>query len=428
MDKLGSNRLGGVVDFLIIKMKILFIHQNFPGQFKHLAPALKAAGHEVVALGMREPVLNGFLTLRHNPTRRGTPGLHPWLQELEAKFLRGHSALQVMLALRQKGWHPDRVIAHPGWGEALFVKEVWPNTRLLCFLEFFYQARGLDVGFDPEFGAPSLDLLARLPFKNTNQLLALQAMDCGLSPTRWQRSTYPKVWQPKIEVVFDGIDTQRVAPDPDAVLSLRDLDGRGVDVRQGDEVLTFVARHLEPYRGYHQFMRALPSILRQRPQARVLIVGGDGLSYGAPAPGKKSWKSIFLEEVQEDLDLSRVHFLGQLAYAQYLKVLQVSRCHVYLTYPFVLSWSCVEALACGCALVASSTPPVQEVIEHEHNGLLVDFFSPQALSESCIKVLSQPQLFHAMRERARAEAVARYDLQRVCLPAQMALVTQDGYD
>lgn len=405
-------------------MKVLFIHQNFPGQFKHLAPALKAAGHEVVALGMREPVMPGIPTLRHQPAGKGTPGLHPWMQELEAKVMRGESALKAMLALRQKGWHPDSVIAHPAWGEALFVKEVWPKARVLCFLEFFYSAEGLDVGFDPEFGPPTLDLLARLRLKNVTQLLALQTMDRGLSPTRWQRSTYPQPWQAQIDVVFDGIDTRRLAPDTAASLTLQDDSGQTLQLRHGDEVLTFVSRHLEPYRGYHQFMRALPEILRRRPQARVLIVGGDGLSYGSPAPGGQSWKNVFLQEVREQLDLTRVHFVGQLPYAKYIQALQVSRCHVYLTYPFVLSWSCVEALACGCAVVGSDTPPVQEVIEHGQNGLLVDFFSPQALAETCIEVLSQPQRYQALRERARARAVATYDLQGVCLPAQVALITQ----
>jgi glycosyltransferase involved in cell wall biosynthesis len=247
--------------------------------------------------------------------------------------------------------------------------------------------------------------------------MALDSMDWGMAPTRFQHSVMPRVYQNRISVVFDGIDTSVVRPDAAATLTLL-----GKTLRAGDEVLTFINRNLEPYRGYHRFMRALPRILRERPNVTVLIVGGDEVSYGAAAPPGKSWKQIFFDEVKDQIDASRVHFLGRVPYETYLKVLQVSACHVYFSYPFVLGWSCIEAMSAGCLVVGSTTAPVQEVIEHEKNGLLVDFFDTEALAESVIDVLARPASFAHLRIAARATAVARYDLATVCLPQQLQLI------
>jgi glycosyltransferase involved in cell wall biosynthesis len=242
-------------------------------------------------------------------------------------------------------------------------------------------------------------------------------MDRGLSPTEFQRSTVPSLFRDRISVIFDGIDTDAVKPDPAATLS-----AGGKSFRAGDEVLTFVNRNLEPYRGYHVFMRALPEILERRPNATVLIVGADGVSYGAAAPQGSTWKQIFFDEVKGRIDASRVHLLGRLPYAEYLKVLQVSACHVYLTYPFVLGWSCIEALAAGCLVVGSRTPPVEEAIAHARNGLLVDFFDVTALANTVCEALERPQEVAPLRVAARKSALNRYDLATVCLPQQVRLV------
>ncbi len=194
--------------------------------------------------------------------------------------------------------------------------------------------------------------------------MALQTMDHGMCPTAFQRSAVPLVFQDRLSVIFDGIDTNVVRADPGATLT-----AGGRTLRASDEVVTFVNRNLEPMRGYHIFMRAVPAILRERPNAVALIVGSNDVSYGAPPPKGKIWKQIFLDEVNADIDLNRVIFVGRIAYADYLRVLQVSTCHVYLTVPFVLGWSCIEAMSAGCMVVASATPPVQEVIEHGKNGL-----------------------------------------------------------
>ena len=403
-------------------MKILFVHQNFPGQFKHLAPALAARGHQVVAPTMNQPPqMPGVQVIPYRVKRGTSPNIHPWVSEFETKVIRGEACGLAMIKLREQGFVPDVIVAHPGWGEALFAKDVFPESRLLAYIEFYYSARGVDTGFDPEFQKSLFEEDARTRCKNANNLLTLEAMDAGLSPTYWQRSTTPAHYQDKISVIFDGIDTDMVRANLAATLTLKVPAGERV-LRAGDEVITFVNRNLEPYRGYHIFMRALPEMLRRRQNAIALIVGGDQVSYGAKAPEGRTWKEIFFNEVKDRLDLSRLFFLGNIPYQTFLSLLQVSACHVYLTYPFVISWSCIEAMSAGCLVVGSRTPPVEEVIEHEKNGLIVDFFDVQGMADRVVDCLENPGHYNHLRTRAREIAIERYDLKRVCLPRQMQLV------
>lgn len=400
-------------------MKFLFVHQNFPAQFVHLAPALARAGQEVRALAIDGRDIPGVTAHRYKPGRGSTSGIHPHAAEFETKVIRGEACAAAAMQLKSEGFAPDLVIAHPGWGESLFLKDVWPQARLLAFIEFFYSARGLDTDFDPEFGAPDLAAASRVRAKNAHLLLALDAMDWGYAPTHWQKSVLPAAYRDRVSVIFDGIDTRTVRPDAQAMVKVRDR-----IIRAGDEVITFVNRNLEPYRGYHVLMRALPEIQRRRPNALTLIVGGDDVSYGSKPPEGKTWKQIFLEEVAGKLDMNRVFFVGKIPYADYLKVLQVSACHVYLTYPFVLSWSAIEAMSAGCLVVGSATPPVQEVIEHGKNGLTVDFFDVGAWADTVSECLANPQQYAALRAAARQSAIERYDLASVCLPQQLALAQE----
>jgi glycosyltransferase involved in cell wall biosynthesis len=323
-----------------------------------------------------------------------------------------------MLALREQGFVPDAVIAHPGWGESLFVKQVWPRTRLGIYCEYFYKPDGADVGFDPEFGNRETGNACRVQLKNINNLLHFEIADAGLSPTHFQADSFPYPFRQQISVTHDGIDTGRVAPDPNVRLRLGDR----LVLSRDDEVLTFVNRNLEPYRGYHVFMRALPEVLRARPRARVLIVGGDSVSYGARAPEGSTWKQIFIDEVRPripDADWARVHFLGHLSYEHFVSLLQLSTVHVYLTYPFVLSWSLLEAMSAGCSIVASDTSPVREAITHDLTGRLVPFLDPDALASAIVDLLGDATARARLGTNARALARDRYDLQRVCLPAQL---------
>lgn len=405
-------------------MNILFIHQNFPGQFKHLAPALLARGHKVTVLTPSDrPVPAGVALVRYAIDRGNTPELHPWLLDTESKVIRGQAAYRAALNLKANGYAPDLIVAHPGWGESLFLKTVWPKTKLLAYCEYFYGASGSEVNFDPEFASSDTDMLCQVQLKNINNLLHLQLMDQGITPTRWQQQSYPKAVRNKIAVIHDGIDTQLVKPNVDSWLQLQ-----AVRLSKEDEVITFVSRNLEPTRGFHIWMRALPELLEKRPNARILIVGGDEVSYGAKAPNHISWRQHLLAELTKEhglqLDVSRVHFLGKLPYAHYLALLQISTVHVYLTYPFILSWSLLEAMACECAIVASKTAPVQEVIQDNKNGMLVDFFSKEDLISAVDRLLDDAPLRARLGKSARQHIVKEYDLHTVCLPQQIKLLEQ----
>ena len=401
--------------------KYLFIHQNFPGQFKHLAPALAAQGHEVVGLGMCEPAvaMPGVRYLRHaveTATDRAAP--HQ-LKDLQSKVLRGESAAAAMQALKDEGYAPDVVFVHPGWGEAFFVKDVFPKAKLLVYAEYYYALEGGDSFFDPEFSRPSVAAVRRLRLRNTHLLHAMSVADGALSPTTFQRDRHPAWFRERISVIHDGIDTARFRPDAHASVQLRSA---GLTLRAGDEVVVFVARQLEPYRGYHIFMRALPELLKRRPNARVVIVGGDGVSYGAAPPKGKTWKQIFRDEVAGRIDADRVHFVGKVPHEVLTQLMQVAAVYTYLTYPFVLSWSLMEAMSCGCLIVASDTAPVREVIEHGRNGLLVDFFDHEALAAAVADALERRDSMRALREAARKTVVERYDLKTQCLPALLRFV------
>lgn len=406
-------------------MKILFAHQNYPGQFKFLAPALAEQGDEVRALTSREfetEQLQGVRLERYTLEKGNTPGLHPWLQDFESKTIRGEACFRLAQRMRAEGYTPDVIIAHPGWGESLFLKVVWPQARLGIYCEYFYNFLGADVGFDPSFPAPDPQTDAcRLALRNLCNLAHFEVADAGLSPTHWQASTFPQSFRDRITVAHEGIDTDLVAPNPGVKIQLKS----GSSLSREDEVITFVNRNLEPYRGYHMFMRALPEILTQRPNARILIVGGDGVSYGPVPPKGRSWKAIFAAQARakmSDEQWARVHFLGSVPYSHFLTLLQLSSVHIYLTYPFVLSWSLIEAMSAGCAIVASDTPPVQEAIKNGENGVLVDFFSPKQLAEEVCRLLQDPKERERLGTNARAFARQTYDLKTVCLPKQLAWV------
>jgi len=315
-------------------------------------------------------------------------------------------------------YNPDVIFGHSGWGETMFLKEIWPEAKLLVYAEFYYRGIGRDVGFDPEFKVDTFTQLLSAQSRGAYLAQSLLHADAGLSPTKWQASTHPPLLQSMIEVIHDGVKTDVVKPNPKAQITL----GNGKVLRAGDEVLTFVNRNLEPYRGYHSFMRALPDVLAARPKAEVVIVGGDEVSYGDPAPNGQKWKDVYLSEVQDRLDMSRVHFVGKIAYPHFVELMQVSRAHVYMTYPFVLSWSMLEAMSAEALVIGSRTPPVEELITHGENGLLVDFFDIRGWSDTIIKALAKPEDYMLLRRAARKNIVENYDLQSVCLPKMLDFV------
>lgn len=357
--------------------------------------------------------------ISYRPSKGTARDIHPWAADIETKVIRAEAAHTAAKGLCDSGFVPDVIFAHPGWGESLFLKEVWPSSRLLIYCEFYYSAQGRDVGFDPEFSSGNSADACRIRMKNANNIMHFDIADGGISPTGWQKSTFPEPFRSKINVVHDGVDTKSLQPDPDVKLRIN-----GEVFSKQQEIITFVNRNLEPYRGYHVFMRALPDLMKRRPNARFLVVGGESVSYGAAAPTGTTWKQIFLDEVKDGIDLSRLYFLGNVPYSHFVSLLQLSTLHVYLTYPFVLSWSLLEAMACGCAIVASDTEPVREVIEHEKTGMLVPFFDPQKLAQQVSDLIEDPALREELGKSARRQVVEKYDLQEVCLPKLERIVYQ----
>jgi len=401
-------------------MKVLFVHQNFPGQYLHLARHFGSqSGHQAVFITQRKDAdLPGVRKIVYKPRRTITPQVHHYLRESEAAVLNAQEVARVALDLRKAGFIPDVILGHNGWGEIWYLKDIFPEAALIGYFEFFYRMTGADVGFDPAEPVTP-DTAPRLRTKNLGNLLALDTVDLGQCPTEWQKSVYPKRHHPILNVIHEGVDSTLARPDPSARLIIADAK---VEISAGDEIITYVARNLEPYRGFPSFMRSLPKILTARPNARVLIVGGDDVSYGARLPPGESYKQKMLAELGDSLDLSRVHFLGKIPYNAFIKVLQVSRVHVYLTFPFVLSWSMLEAMSVGCLIVGSRTQPVQEVIHHGGNGLLVDFFAPEEIAERVVEALEDRRSFASLRQNARQTVLDRYDLQSVCLPAHLRLL------
>ena len=401
-------------------MNVLFVHQNFPGQFRRIAPILAAAGHKVVALGENPaPALPGVQHIRYNPPREGGEQTHPYLRRIEGQVRRAQEVARAAAALKRAGFVPDIIEAHLGWGEAAYLRDVFPSARILLYCEFFYRAHGNDVGFDPMNGVIDLEREASTRSRNLMQLLQLEAADWGVAPTRFQHKTYPAWAQARMSVVHEGIDTAIATPDGPAEFTLPD----GRTFRAGDPLVTYAARQMDPYRGFHTFLRALPDFQKRRPEAHVIIVAaGEGVSYGPRPPGGGGWKDFLLAELAGKLDLTRIHFLGHLPYRQLLTLFRVSAAHTYLTYPFVLSWSMLDAMACGGAILASDTPPVTEVVQDGVNGMLVNFFDSAGIAAKLDWMLGHQAELRPLREAARRHVVEHYDLANTCMPRQLALL------
>ncbi len=399
---------------------ILFVHSNFPGQLGFLAEALMARGHRVFAITNSGKGLPGVGLARWTLKRGTAQGVFPFAVRAEADLLRGNGAAEAAFALREHGVNPAVIIGHPGWGETLFLREIFPQARQILYGEYYYRFKGGDAGFDPEFPAANdrAEPL-RIHAKNATQLLAYADADAIVCPTPFQASRFPDLLKPRIRIIHEGVDTSAVTPGHPEALTLPD----GTALGAATPVITLINRRFEPLRGYHMFMRALPAVLEACPHAHAVLIGSDqGAGYGLAPPQGRTWKEVFLSEVQDRLDMTRVHFTGPLPYPQMLAALRLSRAHVYYTYPFVLSWSLLEAMASGCAIIASDTPPVRDALKDGHNARLLPFFDVAALSQTLTAAIEQPERFAPLRAQARADAVAHHDRAGRCLPQWMELI------
>lgn len=392
-------------------MDILFIHPNFPGQFLRIIQELsKNPEYNIYGLGDKNKYTKTYdnvelMLYDFSIENESLNTINRYVSPMHTAVQRAEIVATLLLEKKSKGFEPDIIFVHPGWGDGFFLKEIFPMTCIVGFMEYFYHPRGADVGFDPEFPM-NIDDIFRLKILNSVHLLALESCDLHISPTKWQASRFPKVYQDKMQIIHEGIDTQYFKPNNEVVITLQD----GTTLKKGDEILTYVSRDFEPYRGYHQFMRSLPEVLKERPNCHVIIVGNDGISYGRKLPEGQTYKEIYLDEVKDKLDLSRVHFTGKLSYDDYRKVLQISTTHLYLTYPFVLSWSMLEAMSCGCLVIGSKTAPVEEVITNNENGILTPFFKPEIIAKNIIKTLENPRKFDKIRDKAREYIKENFDL------------------
>lgn len=403
-------------------MKFLLLHQNFPGQYAHIAAWAKSQPSVgVVAITdakNKRPDL--VQTIRYEVKSQMPANLLAPVKRFGEAILRAEGAAKAAMALKSKGYVPDIILGHAAWGETFYLREVFPDAKVVSYAEFYYRSKGLNTGFDPEFDAGGPDVIRTIDAQNAVMQMAMHTCDFGYCPTLFQAGTFPAEMRQKIGVVFDGVDTNLIKPDPSATFTLPN----GRKLKAGDDVVTFINRNFEPYRGYHVFMRALPKILKDNPNAHIIMVGGNGVSYGPAAPKDSSWKEIFLKEVNEQIDLDRVHFIGRVPHETLRQLYQISAAHVYLTYPFVLSWSMLEAMSAGCLIIGSDVAPVREMIRDGENGVLVPFFDQDKLASAVSKALKYKAEFVHLRAQARRDVIAKYDLASVCLPAQLRLYNQ----
>jgi len=400
-------------------MRVLFLHNNFPAQYRYIASAFAAEPSNVVVYGTMnaEGSLPNVRKALYKPSRQPHQSTHHYIRNYEEAVLNGQAVYRLGLDLKRQGFEPDIVCGHSGWGPTLFVKDLWPRARLLPYFEWFYRGRGSDADF-LEPNSLSEDDLCRIRARNAPILVDLAQADAGVCPTEFQRAQFPEIFKPKLVRLFDGIDTNFFAPEKGARLKLDEL---GIDIGDDDEVVTYATRGMEPYRGFPQFMRAAALLMERRPKLRVIVTGTDRVAYGRQLPPGETWKQRMLAELGARLDAARLHFTGSLPYGQYRQVLRVSAAHVYLTVPFVLSWSLMESLSCGCLVVASDTAPAREVIEDGVTGLLADFFSPEAIAARVEEALDDPARMAAIRANARELILQRYALSKL-LPMQMKLI------
>jgi glycosyltransferase involved in cell wall biosynthesis len=386
---------------------ILFVHQNFPAQFVNIAKSLIAQGDIVTAIGSgTAPGMEGVDLWRWTNTRSSTAGIFAHATRAEADLIRAQAAAEAASGLKKDGFIPDIIIGHPGWGETLHLKSVFPLAKIILFGEFYYIDRGGDVGFDLEFDRITLADSMRINGKNATQALAYTMADMIVCPTPFQASTFPEIFQSRIVVQHEGLDLDRAKKIEGAKIISRD--GKVIDGSY--PVITFVNRNFERLRGFHIFMRALPLILKSCENLQVIVIGNEnGGGYGQKLPNNESWKNHMLNELLGQLDMDRINFLGTVPHEVMIKAFSISTAHIYYTYPFVLSWSLIEAMACECLIVGSDTAPVRDVIAHGVNGILNDFFDVSALAHSVIDIVNNKKKYENFGRKARIFVQQKFD-------------------
>jgi len=383
-------------------MRILFLHDNFPAQFGFFGQYLASRGWDVTFGTQRQGSrLEGLKVFNYKPHRSVTEQVHPYAANFEKAVLTGQAVARAAVELKKRDYKPEIVMAHSGWGSGMFVKELWPEAKFVGYFEWYYRVDAPDISYMSD-EPRDLDAVLRGRSRNAALLTDLAHCDAGLCPTGFQKDQFPACFHDKLKVMHDGVDTDYYAPAEGARLRLPDL-----DLSHVDEIITYVARGMEPYRGFPEFMAALDLVLKERPEAHAVIVGQDRVAYGKKLPEGDSYKKRALETL--DLDLERVHFTGLLSRPRYRSVLQASSVHTYLTVPFVLSWSMLEAMSAGCAIVGSDVAPMREIADKAPSCMrLVDMRDRRALADAIIETLANRNAAAAMRQAARELMATSY--------------------
>ena len=402
--------------------KILFIHTNFPGQFPHIAKAALDANYKIAIIGSASAKDFHGITPRRWTLKRGTTtNIFDPATRAEADLLRADAAATQARLLKASGFIPDLIIGHPGWGETIHLSIIFPGVPQILFGEFFYLPVGGDVGFDAEFETRTDAQDMRVHAKNATMALAYASADVIVSPTHFQASTFPIGLRSRIRVFHEGVSLNAATKVPDAKLKLPN----GSVLDASTPTITFINRNFERLRGFHIFMRALPTFMAACPQAQIVIIGTDSAGgYGGKLESQQTWQHKMLAEVGATIDQSRLHFMGRVPHSDMIAALSLSWAHVYYTYPFVLSWSLVEAMACECLILGSDTGPVRDAVTDGENGVLNNFFDVNALSTAMIGACENPQNYQIYRKRARQTALSLFDKDTVGIPAWMSLIKE----
>jgi len=391
-------------------MNILFIHCDLPGQFLPFMQFMaEQSACQVYAIYDQatadvHDLSDTFILYAYQVENQDNLNAHHYVVDLQRAVCRAQAVVGILCACRTQGIEFDLAIAHTGWGEALYFKDIYPNTPLIGYAEFFFHTYGADVGFDPHYPV-NLDFQLQVKTFNAQLLLGLNDCDALISPTQWQKSLFPNAIQTDISVIHEGIDISQVCPNDAVQFTL----ANGICLTRKHKIITYCARSLEPTRGFPVFIKAVEQICIQYPDCYVLIIGSDEVSYSPPLKNGLSYREQYLQNV--NLPVDRVHFLGTVSYQTHLQILQLSSLHIYLTYPFVLSWSLMEAMASECVLICSATAPVLELIQDNHNGLLVNFFDHQAIVAKVNLIFNDPERLRHLGKQARQTIIQSYQRQ-----------------
>lgn len=396
-------------------MNILIIHPSFPGQYFYLCSYLaQDKNNRVVFLAKENAIksnLPGVELALYKPPHDIPEDTHHYLHYAAKAVLEGQQTVRALHSLKLKGFIPDVIVGHAGWGSLMYTKDIFPDVPVLSYFEWYYHALNSDSYYWPG-EVPEIDTMLSIRTKNMHHLLSMDSCDIGITPTHWQYEQFPTYFQPRLKIQHEGTDTQFCCPPPEGKKPALKLEEAKFSLPEGTEFVSYVSRGFEPVRGFDKFMDAVRILLERRPKCHVVLAGSDRVCYGGKLADGRSFKEV--EEEKGGYDKSRVHFVGSLNRRDYKNMLQASSCHVYLTRPFILSWSMLEAMSFGLPLVGSATPPVMEVVEDGVNGLLAEFRSPMHIANRIDEILDDKELAARLGKAARETILEKFELNK-CL-------------